>query len=561
MMSLNEIWQDLRGPAGERCSRLRRNVSMTAKPVILAAGLIAGVSAGVIGDATEAVAQETKTVRYVGFSEPKVLDPIANWLAVTFQHGYLVYDTLFSRDSNGEAQPQMVESWEVSDDKKHYTFTLRDGLKFHDGSPVEAADAVASINRWAQRDSSGKTLLGFGMKVNAIDEKSFEVTLDTPTLIVVDAFAKPTVAPLVVMREEEAANTPATEPVDKIIGSGPFKWVEEEHVPGSKLVYERNLDYVPRDEPPDYFSGGKVVNIDRVEWIVLPDASSAINALIAGEIDIIERPPLDLLPLLEASPDVGLQLNNGKGMIAFVRANHTQTIFDTREGREALAYAFDQEEFMRSVAGVDGKYWSTCYSFFACGGRFESELGMEDRKTPDPQKARELLEAAGYDGQLVAVLGASNSTVLKEFATVMAESLSRLDVNVDLRLSEIASMLASRKNRDIPEKGGWSMFPMTSMAFVLDDPIGNFWLASKCEENLYAGWPCDAKMEELLASWARELDPEKQMEITREIQEEAARDFPILPLGQFFYPVAHRNSITDMVKSPLTVFWSMDKAM
>lgn len=534
---------------------MRRTGSGFVRAAIVSAGLMAVAALGL----QPAWADNEKTVRYVGFSEPKTLDPVASWLAVSFQHGYMVYDTLFSRDSAGNAQPQMVDTWEVSDDKKHYTFTLRDGLKFHDGSPVEAADAVASIERWAQKDSSGKMLKSFGMKAVAVDDKTFEITLDTPVLWMIDAFAKPTVGPLFVFREEEASKFKATEPVDTIIGSGPFKFVPEEHRPGSQIVYVKNEDYVARDEKPDWLAGSKKPNIDRVEWVVLPDASSSINALVAGEIDIIERPPLDLLPILEGSPDVGLQVNNSQGQIGFLRVNHTQRDFDSQAGRQALAHAIDQTEFLRSVAGVDGTYWTECYSFFGCGGRLESTLGMEDKMNPNPDKAKALLEEAGYKGDAVAVLGASNSTVLKEFAVVLAETLKKLDVNVDLRMTDIASMLASLKNRELPEEGGWSVFPMTAMAFTFDDPIGNFWLASKCEKNLFKGWPCNDHMEELLAAWAVETDPDKAMELTREIQQVAAEDLPIIPLGQFHYPVAHRSSVKDMVKAPLTVFWGMDK--
>ena len=531
-----------------------------ARAALVAAGLLAGLSTSMTYGPGEAYAQNVKTIRYVGFSEPKVLDPVASWLAVTLQHGYLVYDTLFSRDADGVAQPQMVDSWEVSDDKKRYVFVLRDGLAFHDGSPVEAEDVVASIARWAQRDSSGKTLLGFGMKLAALDVKTVELTLEVPTLIVIDAFAKPTAAPLFIMRKEEAV-TPPTEPVAEIIGSGPFKFVRQEHVPGSKLVYERNPDYVARSEPASYLSGGKIARVDRVEWVVLPDAGSAVNALIAGEIDVYERPPLDLLPLLEASPDVAMQIGNEQGTMGYLRPNHTQVIFNTREGRRALAALIDQEEYLRAVAGVDGKYWRTCHSFFACGGRLESEAGMEELKTPDIEEARELFRKAGYDGQMIGLLGVTDSTFLKEFSIITAERMKEAGLNVDLRMTDIASMLASRKNRDIPEKGGWSMFPMSSFGFELDDPIGNFWLASKCEKNVYAGWPCDAKMEELLDSWARELDPVKQKQISVEIQKEAALDFPIVLLGQYFYPVAFRTSVSGLPKAPLTVFWNADKKM
>ena len=404
-------------------------------------------------------------------------------------------------------------------------------------------------------------LTGFGMVLNVVDAKTFEITLDTPVLWLIDSFAKPTVGPLFVFRQEEADKFSATEPVDTFIGSGPFMFVPEEHRPGSKLVYVKNPDYVPRSEPPDWLAGSKQAFVDRVEWVVLPDASSSINALVAGEVDIIERPPLDLLPILEASPDVGLQVNNSQGQIGFLRMNFTQPPFDKPEIRQAVAHAIDQTEFLRSVAGVDGAYWTTCFSFYGCGGRLESTLGMEDKMKPDLATAKELLKAGGYNGEPVAVLGATNSTVLKEFAVVLAERLKEIGMNVDLRMTDIASMLGSLKKRGTPEEGGWSIFPMTAMAFTFDDPVGNFWLVSKCEDNPFKGWPCDQHMQDMLSDYAVETDADKAKALTLEIQQRASEDLQIVPLGQFHYPVAHRKSVKHMVKAPLTVFWGMDKEM
>src|SRR6516164_7607702 len=211
-----------------------------------------------------AVAQQ-KTLKFVPEADLRSLDPIWTTAYITRNYGYMIYDTLFAVNEKFEPQPQMVDKWSLSADKLTYTFTLRDGLKWHDGQPVRSADCIASIERWGKRDALGQKLDELTDSWAAVDDKTFTLKLKKPFALTLDALAKPSSNVPFIM-PERVAKTDAFTQITESIGSGPFKLVKEEWVPGTKVVFVKNTDYVPRHEPPSWASGGKVVKVDRVEW-------------------------------------------------------------------------------------------------------------------------------------------------------------------------------------------------------------------------------------------------------------------------------------------------------
>src|SRR5689334_3023180 len=247
-------------------------------------------------------AQAANTIRAVMHSDLRVIDPGFTTAYITRDHGYMVYDTLLATDSNFKVQPQMAD-WKVSDDKLTYTFTLRDGLKWHDGAPVTAEDCVASLKRWGKNDAMGQKLMDFTASLDVVDAKTFTLKLKEPYGLVLESIGKPSsYTPF--MMPKRLAETPAGQQIKEQIGSGPFKFVQAEFQPGVKAVYEKFADYVPRKEPPSWTAGGKVVKVDRVEWITMSDAQTAVNALQSGDIDFMENPPFEMLPVIEANPEL-----------------------------------------------------------------------------------------------------------------------------------------------------------------------------------------------------------------------------------------------------------------
>ena len=232
-------------------------------------------------------------------SDLKIVDPIWTTAYITRNHGYMVYDTLFAMDEKGEIKPQMVDKYDVSADKLTYTFTLRDGLAWHDGAPVTAEDCVASIKRWAAKDALGQKVMTFVDTITVGDAKTFTVKLKEQTGLLIFALGKPSSNVPFMMPKRVAETDPNTQ-ISDFTGSGPFVFKRDEWKPGDKAVYVKFDKYKPRSEPASGLAGGKVVKVDRVEWLAISDQQQAVNALLAGEIDYIEAPSHDLLPLVKA---------------------------------------------------------------------------------------------------------------------------------------------------------------------------------------------------------------------------------------------------------------------
>ncbi len=270
---------------------------------------------------------EAKTLKVVMHSDLKILDPIWTTAYIVRNHGYMIYDTLLALDARLAIQPQMLDSWKVSDDKLTYTFTLRDGLKFHDGAPVTAEDCVASLKRWGARDAMGQKLMQFTKELAVFDPKTFTLTLKEPYGMVLESLAKPSSSVPFIM-PKRIAETPADKQITEFVGSGPFVFKKELWRPGDRVVYEKFADYKPRSEPPSGLAGGKRVYVDRVEWVVLPDSQTAVNALLAGEIDMMQQPPFDMLPLLESSKGIKVVDLNTLGTHFAFRFNTLHKPFD-----------------------------------------------------------------------------------------------------------------------------------------------------------------------------------------------------------------------------------------
>src|SRR5947209_6675024 len=190
---------------------------------------------------TQPAAAQQKTLRFVPEADLRSLDPIWTTAYITRNYGYMVYDTLFAVNEKFEIQPQMVDKWTLSDDKLTYTFTLRDGLKWHDGQPVKSADCIASVERWAKRDALGQKLAELTDSWKAVNDKTFTLHLKRPFALVLDALAKPSSNVPFIM-PERIAKTDASANITDATGSGPFKFVKDEWVPGSKVVYVKNTD-------------------------------------------------------------------------------------------------------------------------------------------------------------------------------------------------------------------------------------------------------------------------------------------------------------------------------
>lgn len=496
------------------------------------------------------------TMRCVMHADLASLDPIATTVSMTSYHGALIYDTLFGNDEQSIPRPQMVSTYAVSDDGLVYTFTLRDGLKFHDGQAVRARDAVASVKRWGARDGAGQHLFKRVADVAAKDDKTLTITLKEPYPLLLDWLGKSSPSICFIMRESDALTDPA-KPITEAIGSGPFMFNRAETRTGSQYVYDRNPDYLPRSEPPSGFAGGKVAKFQRIILQNMPDEQTAVSALLAGEIDFIERVSPELLDQLEGNTSVKLEVLNTTGTMGWLRMNTLQPPFNNVKARQAMLYLVDQAAIMQATFG-DPKTYTGCASLFACGTTMENDANTDWYKgKQNIAKAAALFKEASYDGTPVVILQQTSSPVLSNAALLVAQWLRQAGVKAELVPLDWAGIVARRANKGKPTEAGWSIFFTTASGSAYDNPISLAGHAANGEKGWF-GWPQDATHEQLRDAWAAAATLTERQKIARQMQENAWNFVPHVYLGQWFDTAAMRSDITGMIKLPnLVPFWNV----
>ena len=514
-------------------------------------------AAAIAAAAVAAPAGAESVLRIVPHADLKNLDPIWTTAYISRNHGYMIYDTLFALDENLEVRPQMVESWSTSADGLVWTFELRDGLAWHDGAPVTAADCVASLERWGARDGMGQKLMDATAALAVIDDRTFSLTLEEPYGLVLQSLGKIS-SNVPFMMPERLARTDPFEQVPETVGSGPFVFAAEEWVPGAKAVYLRNPAYVPRAEAPSFASGGKRAKVDRVEWLYIPDAATAMNALISGEVDFFELPPHDLLPVMEASPGVTVTTLDTLGNQGWVRLNHRLPPFDNPKAREAVLWAIDQSHYLQAVIG-NPDYYSECAAYFGCGTPLETDIGAEALMTQDLDRARALVAESGQAGARVVILQATDIPINNGAALITAGLLREIGFEPELQAMDWSTLTSRRAVSEPVDRGGWNVFITWWIAADILNPVSNIGVSGGCLERGWFGWPCDPLIEDLRDSFARAAGFDEQRRLAEAVQERALEIVAYGNLGRWFNPVAYRESLSGLILSPVLFFWNIEK--
>lgn len=520
----------------------------------LAAGTVVSMPSVLQAQITPAAAQ---TVHMVLAGDLRIFDPIYTSANITLNHALAVYDTLFGLDSKLMPQPQMLRKWEISDDKKTYTFELRDGLGFHDGTPVTSADCVASIRRWAQVDAGGQQILARAKDISKKDDRTFAITLKEPLGLLLDLLAYSGNF-LAIMREKDA-DRPPTEQVTANIGSGPFKFNEALAKPGVSFVYDRNEKYVPRQEPPDGLAGGKVVKIDRAVWEIIADPQTAFAALQAGEVDFLESPPSDLYSTIESDPNLVLENLHKTGSVVFLRLNFLHKPFDNMKARQAMLRLIDQEAFVR-VMRSDPKFGRAVSSMFGNGTLYSNDENTGwFKRGGDPEKAKQLFKEAGYAGEKIVILDPTNIKELDSSAQLLAASLRKIGINAELASGDWGQIVARRGNKGSVENGGWSIFISSWSDFSQSNPMSAANLAANGEKAWF-GWPKNDEYEGLRVKWA-DVDTLAERKALAQKMQNMWWDFVgEINLGDIDWLAARRKELVDLIGVPGYIpMWNMRK--
>lgn len=508
-----------------------------------------------MGTSLLANAQESETtLTAVMHSGLRILDPVITTAHITRDHGYMIYDVLTAVDDQFEPQPQMA-SWKISDDGLTYTFTLRDGLVFHDGAPVTGTDVVASLKRWGKKDSGGQLIFDVTESLESPDEMTVVWKLSKPFSPLLAVISKQSAVPPFIM-PARVAETSADETITEYIGSGPFTFNEEEYKPGVNATYEKFDDYVPRPEPASWMAGGKVVNVDKVVWTTMPDALTAINALSAGEIDYLEQVQIDLMPIIASNPDVTIEKRDELGYVTIGRPNHLLPPFDNKLIRQAAMAALDQESMLATMQG-DPDYYNVCGAVFGCATPLGDEVGSEVLTGgANVDEAKELLKEAGYDGTPIVLMAPTDVISLINQPVVAAQALREAGFEVDMQAMDWQSVVQRRAQQQPVSEGGWNLFFTNWMVPEISDPLINVMLNGRGDDAWF-GWPSDPDIEALRADFVAAADAESQKAVALKIQEHVMDNVNYLMMGEYIIPQARRNTVQNMIPSPVPVFWNM----
>ena len=501
----------------------------------------------------------TKTLRFVPQADLPNLDPVVGTQLVVRNAGLLVYDMLYGTDRSIRPQPQMAEGHELSADGRTWTFRLREGLRFHDDTPVLSRDCVASLTRWMARDTLGVRLKGQTDAMEVVDDRTFRIRLAKPFPLMLLALGKNSTNIPVIMPERLAATDPF-KTVPEFIGSGPMRFKRDEWLVGSKAVFERFAGYNPRPEPAEWLAGGKRMLLDRLEWITMPDAGTAAAALQNGEVDWWEQPVTDVVPLLKRNPRIQVDVADPFGSIGIFRLNHLNPPFNDVRVRRAVQMVLDQEDFMRAVVGDDESLWQRLPSFFTPGTPTYSTAGGEALSGPRRMDAaRKLLAESGYKGEKVVMLVAAEVPITKAHGDVAADLLTKLGMNVDYQAIDWGTLGARRASKAPVGQGGWNSFFTWTPGATSINPAG--YAALDCSgDTAWFGWPRSDQIQKLIGDWYDAPDEASQKRSIAAITQ-ASMDFvTYLPTGFFLSPTAWRKDVTGIQQAPFPVFWGVDKA-
>jgi peptide/nickel transport system substrate-binding protein len=511
-------------------------------------------AASTLGAPSVQAQKDQQTLRFVPHADLKILDPIWTTAYITRNHGYLVYDTLFGTDEQSQVRPQMVDRTSVSPDGMKYIFTLRDGLRWHDGQPVLSEDCVESLKRWGKKDRFGQLLMAHTREITAINKKTFTIELAERFGPVVEALGKPS-SNVPFMMPARIASTSPEEQIKEIVGSGPFKFARDEWRPGEQVVYVRNPDYIPRDETPSGSTGGKKVHLDKIIWRYIPDPWDAADNLAAGKVDWWEQPPLDFIPKIEQNPDLQTFLFDPLGIQGWLRPNCLHPPFNNKKARQALLNMMDQVTYLAWSVG-QSQYYRACRSVFACGGAYNTAIGAEPIMEHDLTKARQLVKDSGYDGRPIVVLHITDIPWLNAAAIVTRQRLESIGFKVILKAMDWSTNLVVRARKEPPEKGGWNLLHTWWSAADVNNPAVHFGL-SGAGPRAWFGWPDIPQLDKLVTDWVRATDQTQRKQLADEVQQVAFSEVPYVPWGEWFQPTALRKNVRDVLKFAAPIFWNV----
>ena len=453
--------------------------------------------------AAGAHAQDRTEVRIAYDTIPPTIDPHMSTAYSTMDFAAQIFEPLVTLNADYEPELVLADSIEVSDDGKTYTIKLREGITFHNGEPLTADDAVASMNRWKE-----KSILARGTLSDATFEKVDDLTLELKL-----AEAAPLTLSVIgnpmqfagIMPQEIIENAPA-QGVTEYVGTGPYEvanWDTDQEMHLAKCE-----DYSSVDTEPNGLAGSKNPGVDDVYMEIVTDDSTRVSGLRSGQYDIALRLPHDNADQLLNSDDLKIFAEDYAFLGMFF--NKKSGPFTDIKLRQAFAAALDMNEILYGALGNE-KFYSLEHSLASPNQvLWYNDAGEEYYNQDDAEKARKLIEESSYDGEELTFLVTRAYPLHFYAAVIVQQQLQEVGLNVKLAEYDWATLLEYRSD---PE--AWDMF---ASEFTFEPtPINAIFLHSR---NEYAGWTNSPEVDALIEEIRVTEDQDKALELFTELQAE-----------------------------------------
>ena len=492
-------------------------------------------------------AQMGGTLRIVAAGSIQSFDPLWTTASGTGNVSNTILEGLFEYTSDYGIGPLIVESWESGDDNLSWTFKIREGIKFHDGTPLTTEQVQGTLNR--QKDRAPILRLvrnefgaGEGEFENFFtieDDLNFSIHLKEGTGLVIDALGPQGFGPRLITADwydNYTANDSAEGPPN---GTGPF--IFEEWLPGDRWSATRYEDYSPHPSPANGTSGGHTAYVDRMVYIEVPDQTTRVAALQTREVHIVQEFPAELLSRLEADPEVALYDNPPFRLLGHF--NHVRPPFDNKLARQAMVKAYDNQKALTLATG-DPAFTRLCPSLLQCGTKWETSAGSDGfYYSQNLEEAKQLLEEAGVTGARVRLMDPADRQPAHAAAQVSREVLTALGFDVDFQVMDWATMVAQRARPD-----DWEFFHTWSGVTVRSGPVGHLLFSELQYDAWFNNYQDTTGMQrDIYSRLARATSEEEQIELNDEFHMHFYEDAIFLQVGEFFSRWAASTEVQGIV--------------
>lgn len=511
--------------------------------LIFLIGIVAliGCSSNTEEDNNSNPSEKKKEVFNVALSsQPPTLDQPISTASVTRDIGRLIFETLVSTDYDYQAVPQLAEEIEVSEDGKVYTFHLREGVMFHNNKEMVAEDVVASMNRWLEKSSITGNIFD-GATWTAEDDYKVVLELKQPSALTLDTLASSKQSAAIMPKEiVEAA---PDEGVEEYIGTGPFQfeeWRQDQYIHLKKFA-----DYQSAEGEADGLIGKKEVLFEDLYFHIVQDTTTRLAGLQTGEYDFAYGLSFDYYEELLENPDLQAVISpSANDLIAF---NTVEGVASDFKIREAINTALDSEEIMLAAFHNPDLYWLDSGYMDVALTNWASTAGSEYYNQNDPEKAQEILEEAGYNGEEVRILTTRDYDHLYNIGVVVQEQLKNIGMNASLEIYDWPTALEMQSNAT----NEWDIFVSSSQTVSTPSQL------VVLSPTWGAGFE-DSKVTDLMSEIETATTLEEAQELWDELQLYAWEELlPVVQLGGNNRFDAARSNVEGMTAFSGPIFWNV----